>query len=89
MVGHCNVFRQCQKNTLNSEYIRGKIVVCVVEGSNDDRVDKAQVVREGGGVGMILIAGTQDKNEVFDFAVPTCVIGDRESPFLEANWYCF
>ncbi|THF93998.1 hypothetical protein TEA_020407 [Camellia sinensis var. sinensis] len=45
----------CKNNTLDPTLIKGKIVVCGLESFTDDRSAKAVVIRQGGGVGMILI----------------------------------
>ncbi|MFS7908027.1 putative tripeptidyl-peptidase II [Helianthus anomalus] len=45
----------CKKNTLDSNSIKGRIVVCILEELGDDRDEKLTAVEEGGGVGMILV----------------------------------
>ncbi|KAL3616564.1 hypothetical protein CASFOL_039954 [Castilleja foliolosa] len=43
----------CESGSLSSTQVKGKIVICV-GGGNISRVEKGQVVKEAGGVGMIL-----------------------------------
>ncbi|KAF4388782.1 hypothetical protein G4B88_019059 [Cannabis sativa] len=45
----------CNNNTLDSNLIKGKIVVCTLEAVTDSRREKGLFVQQGGGVGMILI----------------------------------
>ncbi|XP_009608768.1 subtilisin-like protease [Nicotiana tomentosiformis] len=49
----------CVPGSLTDPAIRGKIVVCLV-GGGVRRVDKGQVVKDAGGVGMILINNPED-----------------------------
>ncbi|KAI7739699.1 hypothetical protein M8C21_019647 [Ambrosia artemisiifolia] len=43
------------RNTLDSNAINGKIMVCMLEALSDDRYEKATAIEEGGGAGLILI----------------------------------
>ncbi|KAF8397846.1 hypothetical protein HHK36_016771 [Tetracentron sinense] len=73
----------CKRNTLNSMFIQGKIVVCTMEKWDDDKVEKGLVVRERGGVGMIVI--DPDSKELMSyFAIPTSLIGLEQAQELQA-----
>ncbi|KAI5447091.1 hypothetical protein KIW84_014805 [Lathyrus oleraceus] len=45
----------CKNNTLDPTLINGKIVICTIENFTDKREEKSIIVKQGGGVGMILI----------------------------------
>ncbi|RDX61851.1 Subtilisin-like protease SBT5.3, partial [Mucuna pruriens] len=64
----------CKNNTLNPTLIKGKIVICTIELFSDDRGEKAKVVKQGGGVGMILIDHNA-KDIGFQFVIPSTLIG--------------
>ncbi|KAI3940229.1 hypothetical protein MKW98_027083 [Papaver atlanticum] len=61
----------CKNGTLDHKLIKGKIVVCSEGGSN-----RAEVLRDGGGVGMILLinplAGINDYS--LQYVIPTTVL---------------
>lgn len=64
---------------VHSIMMRGKIVVCIMDKINDDVVKKAEVVKEGGAVGMILIDQFDNFNEQLpSFDLPTSVISSLE-----------
>ncbi|KAF6165987.1 hypothetical protein GIB67_012884 [Kingdonia uniflora] len=73
----------CKENTLDSALIKGKIVVCTIETVIDDRRSKSIVVREGGGVGMILIDPIA-REVGFQFVIPATLIGQNEAKELQA-----
>lgn len=52
----------CEKESLDPEKVRGKIVVCL-RGDNA-RVDKGYVVAQAGGVGMILANSEENGDEL-------------------------
>ncbi|KAI3908907.1 hypothetical protein MKW92_053216 [Papaver armeniacum] len=65
----------CGKGTLDHKLIKGKIVVC-----NGGDSEAAEVLRDGGGVGMILLinplAGINDYSD--QYVIPTTVIDSSE-----------
>ncbi|RZC82187.1 hypothetical protein C5167_044973 [Papaver somniferum] len=67
--------RSCDKGTLDHKLIKGKIVVCNGGGS-----EGAEVLRDGGGVGMILLidpsAGINDYSD--QYVIPTTVLDSTE-----------
>ncbi|KAH0996829.1 hypothetical protein GBA52_020693 [Prunus armeniaca] len=72
----------CKNNTLNASLIKGKIVVCTFETFTDNRMDKSIVVRQGGGVGMILVDPFL-KDVGFQFVIPGTLIGQEEAQELQ------
>ncbi|KAI3961002.1 hypothetical protein MKW92_048142 [Papaver armeniacum] len=72
----------CTNNTLDHDLIKGKIVVCTIETVTDSRREKAIVVRDGGGVGMILIDPLL-ANVGFQFVIPATLIGQDEALVLQ------
>ncbi|KAF9595057.1 hypothetical protein IFM89_036516 [Coptis chinensis] len=73
----------CKINTLDQTLIKGKIVVCTTETVLDNRQDKSIVVKQGGGVGMILIDPIA-KDVGFQFVIPATLIGQKEALELQA-----
>ncbi|GMP88492.1 hypothetical protein CsSME_00040465 [Camellia sinensis var. sinensis] len=73
----------CKNNTLDPTLIKGKIVVCGLESFTDDRSAKAVVIRQGGGVGMILIDPLV-KHVSFQYVIPATAIGQEEAQQLQA-----
>ncbi|ERN13080.1 hypothetical protein AMTR_s00040p00151440 [Amborella trichopoda] len=74
----------CKSNTLEPKLIAGKIVVCTIEKITENRTAKSEVVKEGGGVGMILVDPIA-KDVGFQFVIPATVIGQEEA--LELQTY--
>ncbi|KAI3896298.1 hypothetical protein MKX03_009662 [Papaver bracteatum] len=72
----------CTKNTLDQDLIKGKIVVCTIETATDNRREKGIVVRDGGGVGMILIDPLLI-DVGFQFVIPATLIGQNEALVLQ------
>ncbi|KAM2115930.1 hypothetical protein ACFX1R_009680 [Malus domestica] len=65
---------------VHSIMMRGKIVVCIMDKIDDDVMEKAKVVKEGGAVGMILIDQFDNFNEQLpSFDLPT-------SARLQVSW---
>lgn len=67
----------CLQDTLNPKIVRGKIVIC--NRGVTPRVQKGQVVKDAGGIGMIL-ANTEDNGEelVADcHLLPTVAVGEK------------
>ncbi|CAK9179106.1 unnamed protein product [Ilex paraguariensis] len=63
----------CKNNTLDPTLIKGKIVVCTTELLTDKCAEKAIFVKQGGGVGMILI-DLVAKDVIFQFVSHGSVI---------------
>ncbi|KEH29867.1 subtilisin-like serine endopeptidase family protein [Medicago truncatula] len=73
----------CKNNTLDPTLINGKIVICTIESFSDNRREKAITVRQGGGVGMILI--DHNAKEIgFQFVIPSTLIGQDSVEKLQA-----
>ncbi|TYI10058.1 hypothetical protein ES332_A09G115100v1 [Gossypium tomentosum] len=72
----------CKNNTLDATLIKGKIVVCTIETLTDNRREKSIFIRQGGGVGMILIDPLA-KDIGFQFVLPGTVIGQEEAALLQ------
>lgn len=53
---------QCVAESLDPVKVKGKIVVCI--RGNNARVEKGEVVREAGGVGMVLANDDSTGNEI-------------------------
>ncbi|KAM6576073.1 hypothetical protein CsatB_027910 [Cannabis sativa] len=72
----------CNNNTLDSNLIKGKIVVCTLEAVTDSRREKGLFVQQGGGVGMILIDPVL-KDVGFQFVIPATLIGQEAAIELQ------
>lgn len=59
---HLTCSKLCLENSLDPEEVKGKIVVCL-RGQNA-RVEKGDVVRRAGGIGMILANDESTGNEI-------------------------
>lgn len=73
----------CTNNTLDARLVKGKIVVCILARVTDRRADKAMVVKEAGGVGMILI----DPIAIdvgFQYVIPATALGQDEAQELQS-----
>lgn len=73
----------CKNNTLDPNLINGKIVICTIERFTDNRREKAIIIRQGGGVGMILIDHNA-KDVGFQFVIPSTLIGQDAVEELQA-----
>lgn len=73
----------CKNNTLDPTLIKGKIVVCMIEVINESRREKSEFVKQGGGVGMILIDQFA-KGVGFQFAIPGALMVPEEAKELQA-----
>lgn len=73
----------CKNNTLDPTLIKGKIVVCTIETLTDARQEKGLFVKQGGGVGMILIDPAAT-NLGFQFVLQEASIGVEEAKVLQA-----
>ena len=56
--------------------------MCTLEAISDDRREKAVIVRQGGGVGMILVDPLIN-NVGFQFVIPGTLIGQEEAKELQ------
>ncbi|KAL5583134.1 hypothetical protein UlMin_015576 [Ulmus minor] len=72
----------CKNNTLDSSLIKGKIVVCTLDEISDIRREKSLIVRQGGGVGMILVDPLV-KDVGFQFVIPATLIGQEAAEELQ------
>ncbi|XP_051139957.1 subtilisin-like serine-protease S [Andrographis paniculata] len=65
----------CLESSLNSTKAKGKVLVCRHAGSSmESKLAKGAVVKEAGGVGMILI-DEADRDVAIPFAIPAAVVG--------------
>ncbi|KAJ0795423.1 putative tripeptidyl-peptidase II [Helianthus annuus] len=71
----------CKKNTLDSNSIKGRIVVCILEELGDDKDEKLTAVEEGGGVGMILVDPLA-KYILHQSVIQSVLIGEAEAEEL-------
>ena len=62
------------ENTLDPAKVKGKIVVCTISSPVDNRTLKSVVVREAGGVGIVVIDPIA-KDVAFQFVIPRTKIG--------------
>ncbi|XP_051134598.1 subtilisin-like serine-protease S [Andrographis paniculata] len=72
----------CEMNTLDPSLTKGKIVVCTLRSIFDDRTSKSVAIKEGGGVGIILIDPLAP-DIGFQFVLPGTLIGLQEAEQLE------
>ncbi|KAL0390003.1 UNVERIFIED_CONTAM: Subtilisin-like protease SBT3.9 [Sesamum calycinum] len=73
----------CKSNTLDPALIKGKIVVCTLETILDNRKEKAISVKQGGGVGIILVDPLATDIAI-QFVLPGALIGFEEAKELQA-----
>ncbi|KAK3226865.1 hypothetical protein Dsin_006727 [Dipteronia sinensis] len=74
----------CHRNSLKNRATASKILVCFVERPSENRTDKSEVVRQAGGVGMILVDKVDLSQVVYaNYVVPTVVIGPEEARHIE------
>ncbi|KAI4314687.1 hypothetical protein L6164_027573 [Bauhinia variegata] len=67
----------CLDSSLNSTKAKGKVLVCRhAESSTESKLAKSKVVKEAGGVGMILIDET-DMDVAIPFVIPSAIVGRR------------
>lgn len=60
---------------MNSTKARGKVLVCRhAESSTESKLEKSVIVKEAGGVGMILI-DEGDKDVAIPFLIPSAITG--------------
>ncbi|KAF5188703.1 Subtilisin-like protease SBT1.6 [Thalictrum thalictroides] len=67
----------CLESSLNSTKISGNIVVCRHTGSSSEsKLAKSLVVKEAGGVGLVLV-DEEDKDVAIPFLIPAAIVGTR------------
>ncbi|KAL3527347.1 hypothetical protein ACH5RR_012003 [Cinchona calisaya] len=67
----------CLDSSLNSTKTGGKVLVCRHSGSStESKLAKSVVVKEAGGVGMILI-DESDKDVAIPFVIPAAIVGKQ------------
>lgn len=67
----------CLDSSLNSTKAKGKILVCRHSGSTtESKLSKSIVVKEAGGVGMVLI-DEADKDVAIPFLIPSAIVGKQ------------
>ncbi|KAK2657712.1 hypothetical protein Ddye_010764 [Dipteronia dyeriana] len=65
----------CLESSLNITKARGKVLVCQhAESSTESKLEKSTVVKEAGGVGMILV-DEADKDVAIPFVIPSAIVG--------------
>lgn len=63
---------------MNKTKTKGKVLVCRhVERSTESKVAKSKIVKEAGGVGMILIDET-DQDVAIPFVIPSAIVGKKK-----------
>lgn len=72
----------CLESSLNKTKTKGKVLVCRhVETSTESKVAKSKIVKEAGGVGMILIDET-DQDVAIPFMIPSAIVGKKKGEKL-------
>ncbi|KAE9607846.1 putative tripeptidyl-peptidase II [Lupinus albus] len=72
----------CLDSSLNKTKTKGKVLVCQhVQSSTESKVAKSKVVKEVGGVGMILIDET-DQDVAIPFVIPSAIIGKKTGEII-------
>lgn len=67
----------CLDSSLNKTKTKGKVLVCRrAESSTESKLEKSKVVKEAGGVGMILI-DEMDQDVAIPFVIPSAVVGRK------------
>ncbi|KAL5985047.1 hypothetical protein ACLOJK_038884 [Asimina triloba] len=68
----------CLESSLNSTKVRGKVLVCHhVDSSTESKLAKSIVVKNAGGVGMILV-DESDKDVAIPFVIPSAIVGSAD-----------
>lgn len=76
-VFHVHGISYCLESSLNITKVKGKVLVCRHAGSStESKLAKGMVVKEAGGVGMILIDDT-DRDVAIPFSIPAAIVGKR------------
>ncbi|KDP24910.1 hypothetical protein JCGZ_24288 [Jatropha curcas] len=65
----------CLESSLNSTKASGKVLVCLqADSSTESKLAKSKVVKQAGGVGMVLI-DEADQDVAIPFAIPSAIVG--------------
>ncbi|KAJ6830277.1 putative subtilisin-like protease SBT1.6 [Iris pallida] len=74
----------CMENSLDPKLVMGKIVIC--DRGSSPRVAKGMVVKEAGGVGMVLANGISNGEGLVGDAhvLPACAVGSDEGDALKS-----
>ncbi|XP_075480387.1 subtilisin-like serine-protease S [Primulina tabacum] len=74
----------CKEGTLDPRVVWGKIVVCIKDSWNDKTLPKSDIVRENGGIGVIVVDPYSSNDMSLNFMIPTTVIGVEDARKLDA-----
>lgn len=67
----------CLESSLNRTKARGKVLVCRhAESSTESKMVKSMLVKNAGGVGMVLIDDA-DKDIAVPFVIPSAIVGQK------------
>lgn len=67
----------CLESSLNKTKSKGKVLVCRhAESSTESKVQKSKIVKNAGGVGMILI-DERDQDVAIPFVIPSAIVGKK------------
>ncbi|KAL9327289.1 hypothetical protein ACSQ67_007934 [Phaseolus vulgaris] len=67
----------CLESSLNKTKSKGKVLVCRhAESSTESKVQKSKIVKDAGGVGMILI-DERDQDVAIPFVIPSAIVGKK------------
>jgi len=65
------------ESSLNKTKSKGKVLVCRhAESSTESKVQKSKIVKNAGGVGMILI-DERDQDVAIPFVIPSAIVGKK------------
>jgi len=65
------------ESSLNKTKSKGKVLVCRhAESSTESKVQKSKIVKDAGGVGMILI-DERDQDVAIPFVIPSAIVGKK------------
>ncbi|EMS68171.1 Subtilisin-like protease [Triticum urartu] len=79
-----NASKLCMSGTLDASAVKGKVVLC--DRGGNSRVEKGQVVKLAGGVGMVLANTAQSGEEVVadSHLLPAVAVGDKSGDAIRA-----
>lgn len=73
-IGLCSY---CLESSLNKTKSKGKVLVCRhADSSTESKVQKSKIVKDAGGVGMILI-DDRDQDVAIPFVIPSAIVGKK------------
>ncbi|GLJ54872.1 hypothetical protein SUGI_1178360 [Cryptomeria japonica] len=73
----------CLENTLDPTKVNGKVVVCTISSPTNNRTLKSVVVKDAGGVGIIIVDPFL-KDVAFQFVIPGTLVGQQQGAQLTA-----